>query len=83
MMVSGEIAVFMEKQGLSLSELARKLGISRARLRKMRDNQAVIPPWMGLACAAIAWGLPGWRNGVEPPKAPEASVDGGTLIIGG
>jgi predicted DNA-binding transcriptional regulator AlpA len=86
-MIGADLPVFMEKQGLNLSELARMLGISRARLRKMIGNQSKVPAYVGLSCSAIAWGLPGWSQGLErakPVAVPESVVtDGGALIIGG
>lgn len=78
-----ELAEFMKKRRINLSEMARKLGISRARLRRMIGNEVPIPSWCGLACAAIAWGLPAWGSGIEPRETVSSEDDDGALVIKG
>ena len=58
-----DLRELLRLRGLSQSKLAIMLGISRDRLRKMMNNQAPIPAFMGLAAAAIMWGLPPWKYG--------------------
>lgn len=46
--------------GWSDSEVARRLGLSRNSVAKYRTEGA--PEHIGLACAALAFGLPAWRT---------------------
>ena len=71
-MQSGDIIDLMKKEALNRSKLAATLGISRDYLRKMLNNKALIPPWFGLAAAAIVYDLPPWPWS-NPPEKKENS----------
>lgn len=59
-MLGKDFAAWIEHMKLSDSEAARRLGISRTSLIKYREEGA--PVYIGLACAALAFGLPPWRQ---------------------
>lgn len=82
-MQANDIAEMQGKCGINDSKLCKMLGISRDRLRKMKAGKAPIPGFMGLACAAIVWGLPPWEKGSGPVEAPEVKPEAKSLVIGG
>ena len=81
-MTGADLAEFMVKRRINVSKMAKLLGVSRARVERMRRNEVPIPSCIGYACAALAWGLPPWESGVEPRKPLEIVENDGALIIG-
>lgn len=62
-MKSKDFRAWIVRMGYNDSEAARKLGLgSRNTITKYKDEGA--PEYIGLACAALAYGLPAWE---KPP----------------
>jgi hypothetical protein len=60
-MPASDFNAWAEHMAVSEREIARRLGCSRTSIRKWREAGA--PPYIALACAALAFGLPPWREG--------------------
>jgi len=54
------VALMKERHRWNASECARQLGCGRNQIAKWRETGA--PDYIALACAALAYGLPPWRN---------------------
>lgn len=52
------LTAWMERLSLKKVTAANELGISRSTLDRYLDGSSEIPRYIGLACAAIAQGLP-------------------------
>ena len=59
-MLAKDFSAWLDHMGFNDSEAARRLEISRNTLVKYKVEGG--PAWLGLACAAIAFGLPAWRS---------------------
>lgn len=59
-MSATDLRAFLDHMGWSEHEAARRLGCSRNGLRGWLAGKDV-PHYIGLACAALAFGLPPWR----------------------
>ena len=57
---------------ISDSEASRLLGWSR--MAVIRAKQKGAPQYIGLACAAITFGLPEWSSPVSQPEPPVQSA---------
>lgn len=59
-MAAEDFGAWIDHMGWSDSEVARQLDLSRNSVAKYRKEGA--PANIALACAALAFGLPGWRR---------------------
>jgi DNA-binding XRE family transcriptional regulator len=57
-MAPTSFAAWRERLGLSKTDAALKLGLSRNAIIKYENGESDIPEHVALACAAIAHGLP-------------------------
>jgi len=57
-MTPESLSTWMSRLHLNKVEAASVLGIARSTLDRYLDGTSAIPPYIGLACAAIAHGLP-------------------------
>lgn len=55
-----DFAAWIDHMNISDAEAARRLDIARNSVAKYRREGA--PGYIGLACAALAFGLPTWRR---------------------
>lgn len=60
-MTSSDLDAWLTLMDWSVREACRQLEISNDRWRRMMAGQR-IPRHIALACAAIAFGLPAWRQ---------------------
>ena len=60
--------------GLSNSAAAERLCMSRRHFIRLRRGLSPIPGYLGLACAAIAAGVPPWA--ADPPRDDKAAMPG-------
>ena len=67
-MNDSDLAAFMKHMRWSRARTARELGISQDRLRRMLSGSVAIPKHIGLACAALAFGLPQWGRAKQPEE---------------
>jgi len=58
-MEAKDFCAWIEHMGFSEREAARTLDLSRNSVAKYKAEGA--PAYIGLACAALAFGLPAWR----------------------
>jgi len=66
----------MKERGYSERDLVKMLGTGSNQITRWRRNGA--PPYIGLACAALAYGLQSWRQpenlersaGTAPANSP-------------
>ena len=54
------------RMGYSRMRAARELGCGENQPAIWEAGKTPIPPYIALACAAIAWGLPPWRATLPP-----------------
>lgn len=59
-MEAKDFVAWLEHMGLNDLAASKALGISRTSVQKYKTEAA--PPVIGLACAALAFGLPPWRK---------------------
>lgn len=59
-MTADDFNAWLEKEGFSAREAARHLGCSKDTVAKYKLKGA--PVYIGLACAALSFGLPAWRK---------------------
>lgn len=59
-MEAKDFTAWIAHMGFNDSEVARKLELSRNTVVKYKAEGA--PAHIGLACAALAFGLPAWRS---------------------
>jgi len=57
---SAWVALMKERHRWTAMECARQLGCGRNQIARWCDKGA--PAYIGLACAALAYGLPSWRR---------------------
>jgi predicted DNA-binding transcriptional regulator AlpA len=63
-MTPADLRLWIDTRNVSDREAAKQLGCSRNSLRKwLRTGN--IPPYIALACSALAWGLPPFRADTE------------------
>ncbi|WP_432284137.1 hypothetical protein SLT36_20315 [Aminobacter sp. BA135] len=55
-----DFVAWIDHMGWSDSEVARRLNLARNTVAKYKSEGA--PSSIGLACAALAFGLPAWRQ---------------------
>lgn len=60
-MTADDFNAWLAHMGYSGLEAARKLGCANNTVVKYRRDGA--PDYIGLACAALAFGLPHWKKG--------------------
>lgn len=60
-MTPTDLRAYMASRSLSIRGAAAELGVSFNRMQRMLAGEAPIPRYIGLAVAAIMWGLPEWR----------------------
>lgn len=65
-MTPTDLETWRSRMGWSVRKACRELGISQNRWRRMVEGGA-IPPMLGYACAALAFGLPQWRSACREP----------------
>lgn len=65
-MTAEDFAAWIGHMKMSERKVAEALQLSRTTVAKYRQEGA--PVHIGLACAALAFGLPEWRA-VQPPKS--------------
>lgn len=69
-----QLRCWRERMGLNQRRASEVLGCSRAALNKWENNHSSIPPYIALACAAVALGLlPHGVQRLKPQPAPEAA----------
>lgn len=61
-MTATDLQAWIDNRGLSQRGAAKALDISVNRLKRFLAGESHIPGHIGLACSAIVFGLPGWRN---------------------
>lgn len=59
-MTASDFTAWLTRMGWSDSEAARRLGCGRNSIRFWRQRGA--PLYIGLAAAALAFGLPAWKQ---------------------
>jgi transcriptional regulator with XRE-family HTH domain len=57
-MTPASLTAWMTRLKLNKSEAASALGLARSTLDRYLAGSVAIPPYIGLACAAVAHGLP-------------------------
>lgn len=57
-MTPDSLAAWMTRLHLTKTQAASSLGLARSTLDRYLDGSVKIPPYIALACAAIAHGLP-------------------------
>lgn len=57
-MTPDSLAAWMTRLHLSKTQAASSLGLARSTLDRYLDGSVKIPPYIALACAAIAHGVP-------------------------
>lgn len=77
-MTAEQLAWWQVSLGLSNSQAAERLYMSRRHFIRLRRGLSPIPGHLGLVCAAVAAGVAPWAS--DPPKmAPKAAPGGDSL----
>lgn len=74
-MTAEQLTWWQVSHGLSNSQAAIRLCMSRRHFIRLRRGLSPIPGYLGLVCAAIAAGVPPWTS--EPPKNDPKAMPGG------
>lgn len=59
-MTADDFNAWLDHMGISGLEAGRRLGVSKDTVTKYKRGGA--PAYIGLACAALAFGLPPWKD---------------------
>lgn len=80
-MTAEQLTWWQVSHGLSNSQAAIRLCMSRRHFIRLRRGLSPIPGYLGLVCAAIAAGVPPWTS--EPPKNDPKAMPGGMIFLSG